>query len=221
LLRGESKPASKNFEAVCTLSAPFCILIINATLPMQERELIERCRKKDRRAQQCLYDRYGPMLFAVCKRYVLRKEDAEDVLVEAFFKILTHLEQYKAEGSFEGWMRRITANEALMFLRRRNLFQFDIEIGEVDFAETNSIHSELAASDILNFLEKLPTGYRTVFNLYVMEGFKHREIADILGISVNTSKSQLILARRKLQAMLGVEYREEVISTDQTDWDAL
>ena len=188
---------------------------------MQERELIERCRKKDRRAQQHLYDRYGPMLFAVCKRYVLRKEDAEDVLVEAFFKILTHLEQYKAEGSFEGWMRRITANEALMFLRRRNLFQFDIEIGEVDFAETSPIHSELAAGDILNFLEKLPTGYRTVFNLYVMEGFKHREIADILGISVNTSKSQLILARRKLQGMLGVEYREEVISTDQKDWDAL
>jgi RNA polymerase sigma-70 factor (ECF subfamily) len=188
---------------------------------MQERELIELCRKKDRRAQQQLYDRYGSMLFAVCKRYVMRKEDAEDVLVEAFFKIFTHLDQYKAEGSFEGWMRRITANEALMFLRRRNLFQFDIEIGEVDFAETGSIHSELAAGDILSLLEKLPTGYRTVFNLYVMEGFKHREIADLLGISINTSKSQLILARRKLQAMLGMEYQEEVISTDQTDWDAL
>jgi RNA polymerase sigma factor (sigma-70 family) len=188
---------------------------------MQERELIESCRKKDRRAQQYLYERYGPMLFAVCKRYVMRKEDAEDVLVEAFFKIFTHLEQYKAEGSFEGWMRRITANEALMFLRRRNLFQFDIEIGDMDFAEANSIHSDLAASDILNLLGKLPTGYRTVFNLYVMEGFKHREIADMLGISINTSKSQLILARRKLQAMLGMEYQEEMISTDQTDWEAL
>ena len=91
----------------------------------------------------------------------------------------------------------------------------------MDFAEANSIHSDLAAGDILNLLGKLPTGYRTVFNLYVMEGFKHREIADMLGISINTSKSQLILARRKLQAMLGMEYQEEMISTDQTDWEAL
>lgn len=188
---------------------------------MQESELIQACINQNRRAQQRLYDLYGAKLFAVCKRYISRQEDAEDVLVEAFFKIFTNLEQYKGEGSFEGWMRRIVANEALMFLRRRNLFQFDIDMGALDISEPSPIDAALAARDIMAMLEKLPTGYRTVFNLYVLEGFKHREIADMLGISINTSKSQLTLARRKLQSLLGLDYKEEVILSEQNDQEAL
>lgn len=188
---------------------------------MTETELILACRKQNRRAQQRLYDAYSPVLFGVCKRYISRKEDAEDILVEAFFKIFSNLDQYKGEGSFEGWMRRIVANEALMFLRRRNLFQFDIEMTDLEIAAPSPIHSDLAAQDIMNLLDQLPTGYRTVFNLYALEGFKHREIADMLGISINTSKSQLALAKKKLQGLLGMDYEEEMVFSEQNDQEEI
>lgn len=173
--------------------------------PVEELEhLIEACKKEDRRAQQALYDRYAPLLFGVCKRYVKTREDAEDVLVEAFFKILTNIQSFKSEGSFEGWMRRIAINESLMFLRKQHNFNMTVEINPQIDGEPDPITpvDELQAQDILELLEGLPTGYRTVFNLYAVEGFKHREIADMLGISINTSKSQLILAKKRLQELL-------------------
>ena len=149
-----------------------------------------------------MYERYAPLFFGVCKRYVSTPEDAEDVLVEAMYKIFTNIDQYRNEGSFEGWMRRIVINEALMFLRRRNHFKYTVELEEVDEPVPVTIEQELAAQDILHLLDQLPTGYRTVFNLYVLEGYKHREIADMLDISINTSKSQLILARKKMESLL-------------------
>ncbi len=169
---------------------------------MTEKELIAACKKKDRRAQKLLYDRYAPLMMGVCKRYLKQREDAEDVIEEAFFKILTNINQYKGKGSFEGWMRRIVVNEALMFLRKRHNFRMTVELEYTDVKTPMTIEEELAAQDIINLLDLLPTGYRTVFNLYVIEGYKHREIADILGISINTSKSQLILAKKKIRSML-------------------
>jgi len=169
---------------------------------LTEEELIEACKQQDRRAQQQLYERFAPAMFGVCRRYVKSPEDAEDVLVEAFFKVLTNLQQYKGSGSFEGWIRRIVVNEALMFLRKRHNFRLTVEISEIDRPAVSRVVNELAANDILRLLEHLPTGYRTVFNLYVLEGYKHREIAEMLGISINTSKSQLILARKKMQHLL-------------------
>ena len=169
---------------------------------MTEKQLINACKKGDRQAQKRLYDRYSPVMMGVCKRYLYRREDAEDVIVEAFFKILTNISQFKGSGSFEGWMRRIVVNEALMFLRKRHNFHLTVEIEHVNISAPMKIEEELAAADIIDLLAKLPTGYRTVFNLYVLEGFKHREIAEILGISINTSKSQLILAKKKLREML-------------------
>jgi RNA polymerase sigma-70 factor (ECF subfamily) len=167
-----------------------------------EEDLIEACRQNDRRAQKTLYDRYSAVMYGVCKRYVKSPEDAEDVLVEAFYKVLTNLHQYRGSGSFEGWIRRIVVNESLMFLRKRHNFRLTLEISEVDQPTTTNVINRMAAEDILGLLSKLPTGYRTVFNLYVLEGYKHREIADMLGISINTSKSQLILAKKKMQDML-------------------
>ncbi len=171
---------------------------------MTELELIEACKQENRRAQQTLYDRYSPLLFGVCKRYVKNREDAEDILVEAFFKILTNIHSFKGDGSFEGWMRRITVNEALMFLRKQHNFNLTVEINPQIDGDIDPVSpvDELAAQDILNLLDGLPTGYRTIFNLYAIEGFKHREIADFLGISINTSKSQLILAKKRLQELL-------------------
>lgn len=180
-----------------------CILSIENTAEVSEKQLIEACKQHDRMAQKKLYERFSPMAMGVCRRYVKRSEDAEDILVEAMFKVLTNIEKFKGEGSFEGWVRRIVVNEALMFLRRQ---QHTTHIGEwvqnLEEAGSYNIAHELQAQDILHLLGKLPQGYRTVFNLYVIEGYKHREIAEILGISINTSKSQLILAKKRMQELL-------------------
>lgn len=169
---------------------------------MTEKDLIAACIKQNRRAQQLLFDRYSPTMNGTLKRYLKRTEDREDVLVEAFFKVLTNIEQFKGNGSFEGWIRRIVINEALMFLRKKHNFNMTVEIDDVDVPWRSKAQAELEAQDILDLLEKLPTGYRTIFNLYVLEGYKHREIAEMLDISINTSKSQLILAKKRMQEML-------------------
>ncbi len=169
---------------------------------MNEKKLIEACRRQERRAQRALYDRYSPHMFGVCKRYVKNKEDAEDVLMEAFFKVFTNIQQFKGEGSFEGWIRRIVINESLMFLRKKHNFHIRMELNPSDAITATTALKKLEAEDILYFLNQLPTGYRTIFNLYVIEGYKHREIADLLGISINTSKSQLILAKKRLRELL-------------------
>lgn len=169
---------------------------------MTEKELIQACRKNDRFAQKELYDRYAPLMFGVLRRYLKTKEDAEDVLLEAFFKVFTNLDRFREEGSFEGWIRRIVINEALMFLRRKHNFNLTVELTDFDQPVRMNVVDELAAQDILDLMEQLPTGYRTVFNLYVVEGYKHREIAELLGVSINTSKSQLILAKKKMKALI-------------------
>lgn len=170
---------------------------------MTEQELIERCKQNDRLAQKALYERYSSKMFGVCRRYVKTTENSEEVLLMAFCKIFNKIDTYSGEGSFEGWIRRIMVNESLMFLRKNYRFNEHEDLAELSVSTLEvGIEDELAAQDILNLLEQLPTGYRTVFNLYVIEGYKHREIADELGISINTSKSQLILAKKRLQAMI-------------------
>ena len=169
---------------------------------MTELQLIEACRNEDRHAQKLLYNRYTPKMFGVCMRYCKSREDAEDVLIGGFYKVLTNLHQYSGAGSFEGWIRRIMVNESLMFLRKRHNFQLTVEISNVEIKTNISVEDDLMAADILALLDKLPTGYRTIFNLYVLEGYKHREIAELLGISINTSKSQLILAKKRLRNLL-------------------
>lgn len=138
----------------------------------------------------------------VLRRYLRSNEDREDVLVEAFFKVFENLERFRGDGSFEGWIRRIVVNEALMFLRKQHNFNMTVEITDFDEPVRMSVMDDLAVKDIMKMLSELPTGYRTVFNLYVVEGYKHREIAELLGISINTSKSQLILAKKKMRALI-------------------
>ena len=170
---------------------------------MTERELIQACKKQNRRAQQELFDRFSPTMFGVCRRYIKSDSEAEDVLVEAFYKVLTKLEMYNGDGSFEGWIRRIVVNEALMNLRKNMKLKMNVEINpNLDHTTTLTVEDELAAEDIYGLLEQLPTGYRTIFNLYVLEGYKHREIAELLDISINTSKSQLILAKKRMQDLV-------------------
>ena len=142
-------------------------------------------------------------MLGLCMRYV-GAADAEDVLIDAFFKVFDKLDMYTGEGSFAGWVRRIVVNEALMHLRKRKRRpQTDELLTTLPVADTRYTAADrLQADDILRLLEQLPDGYRTVFNLYVLEGYKHREIAEMLGISINTSKSQLILARKRMRDRL-------------------
>lgn len=168
---------------------------------MTEAALIKSCKKGDRQAQQQLYERYAPKMLGVCRRYIKDFDAAEDVLVQAMFKVLTKLDKYSGTGNFEGWIRRITVNESLMYLRKQNL-KMTNELPIHEASTDWSILEYIQAEDILKILEQLPDGYRTIFNLFVVEGYKHREIAEKLGISINTSKSQLILAKKRLKQIL-------------------
>lgn len=170
---------------------------------MTETQLITACKKQDARAQQTLYERYSPVMLGVCRRYHGSLEEAEDVMVEGFFKIFTKIDTFSGEGSFEGWMRRVMVNESLMHLRKNRAFRFTEELHAVhDTGEEPTILEQLSAQEILGLLDGLPPGCRAVFNLYVIEGYKHREIADELQISINTSKSQLALAKMRLEELI-------------------
>lgn len=167
--------------------------------------MIRGCKAGDRRAQRAVYDRFSPLMLAVARRYTNRDADAEDVLVTAFFKVFDKIGSYTENGSFEGWIRRIVVNEALMLLRKKHALKQASELGDVNpayFSVPASAAERLAEADIMALLDKMPVGYRTVFNLYVVEGYKHREIAEMLGISINTSKSQLILAKKRMREQL-------------------
>ena len=174
----------------------------NKTTKVTEKELIRGCQEKDRKSQQRVYELYSPKMLGVCKRYMKDPMAAEDVLVEAFFKVFTKIDQYLGEGSFEGWIRRIVVNEALMHLRKRKPTEMTPEPLESDAKTSLTAQDSLEASDILSLLDQLPTGYRTIFNLYVIEGYKHREIAEKMNISINTSKSQLILAKKRMRELI-------------------
>jgi RNA polymerase sigma factor (sigma-70 family) len=169
-----------------------------------ENELIQGCKNGDPICQKAFYDVFSPKMFAVCLRYLQQKEDAEDILIEGLYKVMSNMHKYDGLGSFEGWVRRIMINESLMFIRKKYKVQFEsneLLHNEPD-NEAFTIESDLAVSEILKLIEKLPVGYKTIFNLYVLEGYKHKEIAEMLNISINTSKSQLIQAKDKLQSLI-------------------
>ena len=179
------------------------------TSHLTEPQLIDGLRREDRRAQRRLYERYNGLFFAVCLRYLKQSDAAEDALVAGFFKVMTKIGSYTGEGNFEGWMRRIMINECLMRLRKQKSLGITVELEDHTLEpERPEVLDALLEADVLELLDRLPTGYRTVFNLYVIEGYKHREIAAELGISINTSKSQLILAKKRLREMLDRQDRE-------------
>jgi RNA polymerase sigma-70 factor (ECF subfamily) len=170
---------------------------------LSEQELIDGCLKGDRRAQKSLYEKYASKMFGVSRRYVKTIENAEEVIVEAFCKVFQKMDLYTGQGSFEGWIRKVVVNESLMFIRKNYRFNEHLDINDVPVQAVNiTIEDELSANEILGLLDQLPTGYRTVFNLYVLEGLKHKEIAEMLEISINTSKSQLILAKKRMKELV-------------------
>jgi len=164
-------------------------------------QLIESCIKGDRAAQKVLYDRLAPRMFPVCIRYVGDREQAEDILQEGFITLFTRLDTYKGDGSFEGWARKIFVTTALMELRRKDALKMsdDLEMARGMKTETVTQLQSIGYKDLMKLITQLPPGFRTVFNMYAIEGYSHKEIGEILGISETTSRTQLSRARLWLQ----------------------
>ena len=163
-------------------------------------DLIKGCVSGDRKAQYALYNKYAPKMFGICLRYAKDYHSAEDALQDAFVKVFKYISKFRREGSFEGWLRRIFVNTSIEHLRKSvNLYPIVNDAGEAIEIHDNTVFDDLEQQDLLSLVQDLSPGYRTVFNLYVVEGYSHKEIAKLLGITEGTSKSQLARSRQVLQ----------------------
>jgi RNA polymerase sigma-70 factor (ECF subfamily) len=170
-----------------------------------DKEIIDGCARHDRRSQQMLYEKYSRYLLGVCMRYSTDKAEAEDILQESFLKIYFNIKEYSGTGSFTGWLRKVAVNTAITHYHKNLKYRYHIDIEEYVTVETGvtSFEEDFFTSDELyKVLNQLPTGYRMVFNLYAVEGYKHKEIADMLSIDTNTSKSQYSRAKAVIREKL-------------------
>lgn len=179
-------------------------------------ELIARVRKRKRGSQKELFDRYVPLMRAICLRYARNYAEAEDIVQEGFIKVFTRIEQYTGKGNFEGWMKRVFVNTAINYIKKnRNiLFHYDLNDSNMgdnqSYGNDNDYHIkkmgitdyDFSEQEILSIVNSLPDGYKLVFNLFAIEQLKHKEIAKMLNISISTSKSQLSRARKVIQNSL-------------------
>ena len=162
-------------------------------------ELIQKAAKNNREAQHTLYEVHAPKMLSVCRYYVKDVQKAEEVMLNGFFKAFTNLNSFKNEGSFEGWLRKIMVRESISFLRQQKQIEFSIEDIENSNDYSSAMENDLEVNDIQQLIDELPEGYKMVFIMYAIEGYKHHEIANMLNISEGTSKSQLFKARQLLQ----------------------
>ena len=168
---------------------------------MDEARLVKGCLKGNHRAQKMLFDNYAPKMMGVCLRYMKKREQAEDALQDGFVKVFSKLQLYKGEGSLEGWIRRVVVNTCLDQIRKEAKFNLNVPMDDVQFmiAKDGLIIEGLNERDLLKMINEMPDGYRVVFNMFAIEGYSHKEIADKLGVSENTSKSQYSRARGYLR----------------------
>ena len=171
---------------------------------MDEKQLIDGCVNGNRKAQKALYDKYSNRMMAVCLRYVKDMEDARDLLQDGFIKLFSNIHQYMGEGSFDGWVRRIFVNCALERLRQQDILKNADDIYDTDYADIQDENtvSSLSAEEIMAYVRALPDGFRTVFNMFAIEGYSHKEIGNMLHITESTSRSQYMRARKMLQKMM-------------------
>jgi RNA polymerase sigma factor (sigma-70 family) len=177
-----------------------------------ETQLIDALKRGESRAHKVVYERFAGKMLTVCTRYCANKDDAEEVMLDGFMRVFEKIQQFREDGSFEGWIRRVMVTESLMFLRKNKQWRQEVPIEEIqaepDYAWADTSLNE---ADLLRVINQLPDGYRTVFNLYAIEGYTHAEIADMLGISEGTSKSQLSRARLLLQVNLKKLEQEPIL----------
>ncbi|MDR1981320.1 MAG: sigma-70 family RNA polymerase sigma factor [Tannerellaceae bacterium] len=178
---------------------------------MNEQQLIEGCKRENRLAQKELYDTYSRRMMGVCLRYVNDRETARDLLQDGFIKVFTHIHSYSGNGSFEGWMRKIFVNGALEYLRKSDVMRESVDLDNT--AELSnpdaSIISTLSANELIACIQELPAGFRSVFNLFAIEGFSHKEIGEVLQITESTSRSQYTRAKQLLQRKINELYQNE------------
>jgi len=183
-------------------------------------EIIKECARHDRKAQQMLYDKYSRFLLGVCMRYATDKSEAEDILQDSFLKIFFSIGDFSGAGSFAGWMRKVAVNTAITHYHKNLKHRYHIAIDDYVSVETgtSSFEEDLFTSDELRkVLNELPAGYRMVFNLYAVDGYKHKEIAEMLGIDTNTSKSQYSRAKAALRDKLEKLRKLKNKYTDSTE----
>lgn len=177
---------------------------------MDELQLIEGCRKGDRRAQKALYETFSRKMMSVCLRYVSDWETARDLLQEGFVKVFTHIDSYTGNGSFEGWIRKIFVNGALEYLRHADVLRESTDLDQTaEVAQTDSSPlSDISAAELMQLVQSLPAGFRTIFNLFAIEGYSHKEISERLHITESTSRSQYTRAKQLLQRKVNALYGE-------------
>ncbi|MBR4978000.1 MAG: RNA polymerase sigma factor [Bacteroidales bacterium] len=168
---------------------------------MFDLQLIESCKRGDRASQKVVYDRLASRMFPICIRYAGDRESAQDILQDGFITLFTKLDDFKGDGSFEGWARRIFVTTALMYLRKKDALKMsdELDLARGMKADTVSQMQNLGYKELMTLILTLPPGFRTVFNLYALEGYSHKEISEMLGISETTSRTQLSRARLWLQ----------------------
>lgn len=174
---------------------------------LKEKHLVKNSLKKEELALEELYKQFAPKMFGVCLRYARNRMDAEDILQDGFIKVFNNLKSFRNLGSIEGWLRRIMINTAINYYKKPST-HYHTNV-DTDTMEDNEIYDEDIISDIttkelLSYIRDLPEGYRMVFNLYAIEGYKHKEIGEMLDISENTSKSQLAMAKKVLQEKIKI-----------------
>lgn len=175
---------------------------------MTEKQLIEGCRKGERLAQKELYDTYSRKMMGVCLRYVNDRETARDLLQDGFVKVFTGMDSYTGLGSFEGWLRKIFVNCALEYLRKSDVLReaADLDNSAELVNPDSSVISEMSAAELMELVQQLPAGFRTVFNLFAIEGYSHKEIGEMLDITESTSRSQFTRAKQLLQRQINTMY---------------
>ena len=171
---------------------------------MDDTSLVIECVKGNSRAQRMLFERFSQKMLGVCMRYAKSTEQAEDVLQDGFIKVFSKLNDFKHDGSLEGWIRRIMVNTSLDQIRKENKLLGNISLDNVDYKLQNNafVLENLAAKDLMKMVQSMPVGYKVVFNMFAIEGYSHKEISEHLGISENTSKSQYSRARAYLRERL-------------------
>ena len=218
---GKNTDTASNLPARCNIKDPESIyyghklletsgILTNNVAETFDHKLIEACIRGDRAAQKALYDRLAPRMFPLCIRYIGDRAQAEDILQDGFVTLFTHLSSYKGEGAFEGWARRIFVTTALMSLRKKDALKMsdDLEAARGLKTDTASQIQNIGYKELMNLIMTLPPGFRTVFNMYAIEGYSHKEIGQMLGITETTSRTQLSRARIWLQEK--IKKREDV-----------
>ncbi|MFS4455261.1 RNA polymerase sigma factor [Maribacter sp. 2304DJ31-5] len=177
---------------------------------MSLKELIHKCKKGERKAQEQLYRTYAAVLFGICLKYSHNKAEAEDNLHDSFMTIYEKIGQYKSQGSFEGWMKRITVNTILQKYRKEEPLNV-VHENTKDTVEIDNIYLDISLQTLLEYIRELPNKYRTTFNLYVLDGYTHKEIGALLGTTVGTSKSNLARARMLLKEKIETKFSQSMI----------